>query len=340
LLKSLSEGAQAPSQEPAEAPKTSAPSPMIARAPRGQNRVLRALMQGRAAFFLGDDINRKPEAGAAEQPPRADGQGPINAALAQHLLTVAGAPVTTGASLAHTAQVVAVRDGIAPVLDDLHDALDQDFQVGPTHQALAQLGRALCRPGEDNPIFLSVNFDDLIERAFAEIGQEIDILSYAVTSGQQCMFRHIKPDGSAVVLDRPNEYTDLGLSERPLLVKLAGTVDRMDLGIEHFVVTEDDHFSFVAGRDIRQLLPPALMTRLLRSHYLFLGHSLSHWTLRALVSRVLGTGKMQARSWAVSDGVDELEECFWRIRDVETIDSPIATYLQGLADALSHENAA
>ncbi|MEO1550471.1 MAG: SIR2 family protein [Pseudomonadota bacterium] len=253
---------------------------------------------------------------------------------------MADAPINSGASLAHTAQMVAVRDGIAPVLDDLHAALDQDFQVGPTHMALAQLGRALCRPGGESPIFLSVNFDDMMERAFDAIGQEIDILSYAVTSDQQCMFRHVKPDGTTVVLDRPNEYTSLGLSERPLLVKLAGTVDRRDMGIEHFVVTEDDHFSFVAGRDIRQLLPPALMTRLLRSHYLFLGHSLSHWTLRALVSRVLGTGKMQARSWAVSDGLDELEECFWRVRDVEALDTPLAPYLQSLADALSHETAA
>ncbi|MEO1550472.1 MAG: toll/interleukin-1 receptor domain-containing protein [Pseudomonadota bacterium] len=71
LLQSMGEK-QADAPKP-DAPKDtpSAPATLTQRLPRGQSRVLRALMQGRAAFFLGDDVNRKPEAGERAQVPRA-----------------------------------------------------------------------------------------------------------------------------------------------------------------------------------------------------------------------------------------------------------------------------
>lgn len=298
------------------------------------NTILRALDLGRVAVFLGEGVNRPdPSVYSGWQHGNPD-TPPLNGEIAQFIAENNSLPIDADACLAEVAQRVAVRDGIAPIYSDLHDLLNLDYAINDIHRAMAQLPGALRASGrtDPNPIFITVNYDDLTERAFAEIGEPLDVLAYSVDQNNRGIFSHISPDNETKLLKRPNENSEfsLGEHERPLLLKLAGTVDRAESGIEHFVVTEDDHFSYVVDRDIKQLLPPALKTRLFRCHYLFLGHSLSHWTLRSILSRVFGHGRLPARSWVVDQTNDEQDRDFWTYRNAELIQAPLPEFANGL----------
>lgn len=304
--------------------------------------ILRGLDMGRVAFFLGERVNRPNADPATAWEPGNPALAPLGADIAQFIASSNALSIPEDLGLAEVAQRVAVREGLAPIYADLHEVLNIDYDITDVHHALARLPKILRVAGrtQHNPIIITVNYDDLVERAFAEASEPLDVLAYAVDHSNRGIFQHLKHDGSVTPLDRPNEYVGLVPGERPLLVKLAGTVDRSANGAEHFVVTEDDHFSYVVDRDIRQLLPPTLMTRLLRCHYVFLGHSLSHWTLRSIISRVFGRGRLPARSWVVGETVDALDSDFWSFRNAEPINMPIADFTSSLLDEIATKKTA
>ncbi|MFK7744844.1 MAG: SIR2 family protein [Roseobacter sp.] len=324
--------------EPAPAPLKPKPSPYAEQFAA----ILRAMDMGRVAFFLGERVNRPDPNATTPWEPGNPAVPPLGSDIAQFIADSNAMALPEDLGLAEVAQRVAVREGIAPIYADLHQMLNIDYAITDVHRALARLPQTLRATGrkDHNPIIITVNYDDLVERAFAEEGEPLDVLAYSVDQNNRGVFKHVTHDGALHQLDRPNEYVGLVPGARPLLVKLAGTVDRTANGSEHFVVTEDDHFSYVVDRDIRQLLPPTLMTRLLRCHYLFLGHSLSHWTLRSIISRVFGRGRLPARSWVVGDTVDATEKDFWTFRNAESIEMPLSQFTSSLLDQVSGKDTA
>ena len=69
---------------------------------------------------------------------------------------------------------------------------------------------------------------------------------------------------------------------------------------------------------------------LLRSHYLFLGHSLSDWNLRMVAHRLFGGDRLSARSWAVRPTFDELGRKLWDRHGVTLVECDLASYIKGL----------
>jgi SIR2-like domain len=130
---------------------------------------------------------------------------------------------------------------------------------------------------------------------------------------------HRGPDGDVRPIARRKKYTGLALAERPVVLKLCGSLDRIDPPRDSYVVTEDSYIAYLAGRDVGEQIPFSLRERMTDSHFLFLGYSMRDWNLRVILNRIWGAHQLDLKSWAVqrepaSPGAREFEEALWRDR--------------------------
>jgi DNA-binding SARP family transcriptional activator len=233
--------------------------------------------------------------------------------------------------LAYISQAVAARNGIGPLHDELHLALDRDVEPSPLHAWLAALPPLLRTRGLPQQLIVSTCLHTGIERAFDAAGEELDVVAYLAAGRNRGKFLHIAPDGSAVVVDEPNSYTGLSLEERSVLLKIHGHVDRGgSRERESFAVSEDDHIDYLVGGDAAGAVPVQLAARLRRSHLLFLGYAVDDWSLRVFLRRIWGGDRLAYRSWAVQQGSQPVATELWRERGADVYDVSIDAYAEQL----------
>ena len=274
--------------------------------------------------------------------------GPAAACVAggelAHLLAQRFDLVDESRGLAYISQVVAARNGIGPLHDELHLALDRDIEPSPLHGWLAALPPALSRRGLPQLLIVSTGFDTGLERAFAAAGEELDVVAYIASGRDRGKFLHIAPDGTAVVVDEPNAYAGLALEQRTALLKIHGHVDRgATRERESFAVSEDDHIDYLVASDAAATVPVQLAARLRRSHLLFLGYEVDDWSLRVFLRRVWGGDRLAYHSWAIQPEADPISRELWRERGAEAYEVSLDTYAQELGrltSALVEEDAA
>jgi hypothetical protein len=234
--------------------------------------------------------------------------------------------------LAYVSQAVAARNGVGPLHDELHLALDRDFEPSALHAWLAGLPPLLRHRDLPQQLIVSTAFDTGVERAFAEAGEELDVVVYVAAGRDRGKFLHILPTGEARVVEEPNTYTALSLKERSVLLKIHGQVDRGGTRErESFAVSEDDHIDYLAGAEAAGTVPVQLAARLRRSHLLFLGYHVDDWSLRVFLRRVWGHDRLAYRSWAVQPSAEALARELWRERGVEAYDVGLDGYSEQLA---------
>ena len=236
--------------------------------------------------------------------------------------------------LAYISQAVAARNGIGPLHDELHLALDRDFEPSALHAWLAGLPPLLRHRKLPQQLIVSTSFDCGVERAFDAAGEELDIVIYVASGRDRGKFLHILPSGEARVVEEPNAYTGLALEERSVLLKIHGHVDRGETREhESFAVSEDDHIDYLAGVEAAGTVPVQIAARLRRSHLLFLGYAVDDWSLRVFLRRVWGHDRLAYRSWAVQPSAEALARELWRERGVEAYDVGLEGYSEALARA-------
>jgi hypothetical protein len=143
----------------------------------------------------------------------------------------------------------------------------------------------------------------------------------------------------------PNEYVDLpideaGELERTVIVKLHGGA--ADLGPEwplrdNFVVTEDDYIGYLTQSPVEGLIPLQVLEKIRDSHFLFLGYRLRDWSVRVFLQRVWGDRPLDALSWSIDPGHDDVERWLWKQRNVHVVAQSIAGFLAELGDEIDHE---
>ncbi len=282
--------------------------------------VVKALLAGRLVIVLGEGVNR----GGADGAPL-PGLGDIAALLAESF----AAPPERRA-LAEVSQYVALMKGVGPLYDELHALLDRDFDPPPVHRLLTEIF-VLVRDGAASPLVLTTNFDLALERACAEAGETIDVVSYIASGRHRGRFLHVAGDGDPAVVDVPNAYTGLPTGDRTVVLKLLGQVDRRpEREWESFAVTEDDYIDYLAQADLSSLVPVTLIAKLRRSHFLFLGYPLRDWGLRVFLHRIWGREKVAYRSWAVEPEPEAVELELWRQRGVDVFEVQIEDYVERL----------
>jgi DNA-binding SARP family transcriptional activator len=240
------------------------------------------------------------------------------------------APAAGG--LAAAAQFVAVRNGVGPLNDELHAALDREFEPTALHRWLATVPRVLRERGLPQQLIVTTSFDTAVERAFADAGEPLDVVSYIADGRDRGRFLHETAEGSSVVVHEPNAYADLSLDERTVLLKVHGQVGRGHARErESFAVSEDDHIDYLAAAETAGALPVTLAARLRRSHLLFVGYPVQDWSLRVFLRRVWGADRLAYRSWAVQQAATPLARDLWRDRGVDVYDVDAETYATELA---------
>jgi DNA-binding SARP family transcriptional activator len=253
--------------------------------------------------------------------------------LARRLAERFDFPAEESAELTRVAQYVAVTKGSGPLYDELHDLLGATAAPTSIHRFLAAVPPILRERGVAHQLIVTTGYDLALEQAFLEAQEEFDVVSCLTSGRHRGRFCHFAPDGTVRVIDVPNRYvTELALERRTVILKAHGGVDQAhERAWESFVITEDDYIDYLPHGDLGRAVPVALVSRLRRSHFLFLGYGMCDWNLRLVLSRLWGNESVDYRSWAVASHALPIERAFWRARDVDLIEAPLEEYVESLA---------
>lgn len=261
--------------------------------------------------------------------------------LAERLASAFDYPRDRPLDLARVSQYVATMNGSGPLYDELHRCFEAALEPGPLHRFLASLPALARDRGVPSPLVVTTNYDLALERAFSDVGEDVDVVAYVAAGPHRGKFWHRPPDGPPRPIVVPNTYTaELSLARRPVLLALRGGVDpEPQREWESFVITEDDHIEYLDRADLAGALPVGLAATLRRSHFLFLGYQMADWNLRLILGRIWGERPVAYRSWAVQPRPSALERAFWRRWDVDVVEAEPEAYV-GLLGALVGRNGA
>ena len=223
--------------------------------------------------------------------------------------------------LGRVTQYVAAMQGVGPLHDELHVLCGADGATAPVHLLLARLPALLRERGVPYQLIVTTAYDHRVERAFAEAGEELDVVTYLAGGPARGRFVHAAPGCEPHLVDVPNAYAELSLDRRTVLLRLRGIADPSpERAWESLVVTEDDHIEYPGPGELEGAIPVTLAARLRRSHLLFLGYDLADWNLRLVVSRLRAGRPAPYASWAVGASPSALELAFWRRLDVQAVE--------------------
>jgi hypothetical protein len=289
--------------------------------------IAKAALTGRLVIVLGSGANgpERATASAAGLPSPDE--------VAAYLAECFGYPPERERDLARVSQYVALMKGIGPLYDELHDLFGRDYEPGPVDRGLARLVDQLRRREAPPPLIVTARFDQTLERALTEASEEFDSVSYISAGRHAGKFLHLSADGALALVDIPNTYLDLSPERRPVILKIHGQVDRSpEREWESFVVSEDDYIDFLAAPELAGVVPVGLVSKLRRSHFLFLGYPLGVWHVRVLLHRLWGRERVTYRSWAIQSNPDEVECETWRQRGIDVFDVEPEEFVGRLVD--------
>jgi hypothetical protein len=250
------------------------------------------------------------------------------------------------------AQYIAAREGEGPLYDRLHEMFDADYPPTRLHRYLASLSRRMRESAAPEcMLIVTTNYDDSLERAFTEKGEPYDLVTYIAWGQHRGCFQHTRPDGTNTIIDRPNEYIDVGLDKRAVIAKVHGAVDRAHCERENggrahaapsrheeappradsFVITEDDYIDYLTHADFTTLFPVSLASKLHRSHFLFLGYSLRDWNLRVMLHRLRAKqAGRNYRSWSIQPDPNPIDRVAWDERGVDILPMRVEEFVSAL----------
>jgi hypothetical protein len=296
--------------------------------------IVRRLLRGKVVPVLGAGVN------LSERPPDVSWeQGrylPSGQELAAKLAQYIGNAVIDGHDLARVSQYVAAMEGEGSLYDELHDVFDADYPPTHFHRFLARLSRRTreAKEARECMLIVTTNYDDSLERAFADEGEPYELVTYIAEGRDRGLFRHITADGKLTVIRVPNEYVDLRLDQRTVIAKVHGAVDRVH-GADSFVITEDHYIDYITRADVAGLFPVTLAAKLRTSHFLFLGYSLRDWNVRAMLYRLWGEqeGK-NFKSWAIQADPDPIDRAAWDERGVDILPVRVENFVAAVEQRL------
>jgi len=305
--------------------------------------VIDAICDGELIPFLGAGVN------LCGRPSKTGWQRgvylPSGQELAAFLAQEFSYPVEETLELVRVSQYAALMRGSEPLYRKLRYVFDADYPPTPLHDFLATLPSVLrAKKYPSCQLIVTTNYDDVLERAFRQQNEPFDLVTYVAGGGpeQRGKFLHWSFEGDVNLIDKPNEYRGLALDEnrnlqRTVILKIHGAVDRITAKNERprdsFVITEDHYIDYLTRSDISSLVPVTLAEKLKGSSFLFLGYSLRDWNLRVILHRIWMEQQqnMNYKSWAIQLYHEELEQEFWKKRDVEIFNARLEDYISELS---------
>jgi hypothetical protein len=291
--------------------------------------VTRRLAAGSVVPFLGAGAN------LCERPADSDWQAgylPSGAELAAFLAAPYGYP-EADLDLLRVSQWVDLVSSPRALVDELHAVFSRDYRPNKLHRFLAELPRRLREEGRpvSGQLVLTTNYDDVLERAFAETGEPVDVVIYEMRRNEQ-RFVHLRPDGERVAIADPARYREFALEQRSVILKIHGDVDPDDSDRDTFVVTEDHYIDYLAGESVRALIPAYLMRRVRESDLLFLGYSMRDWNLRVILRQIWAEQGISTGGWSIQRRPSEIDKRFWARQRIEILDVPLEDWVDAMLE--------
>jgi SIR2-like domain len=240
--------------------------------------------------------------------------------------------------LTRVAQWVLEMGGSGELFNALHQLFNRDYPSTRLHTFLAGLPSRL--ESKSYPpryqLIVTTNYDDLLENAFRAAGQPFDLVTYISDGEERGKFHHTDPGGKTRSIDIPNQYAEVGVDRRTVILKIHGTVNRNspDGEGDSYVITEDHYIDYLTRTDLANLVPVTLAAKLRKSHFLFLGYGLRDWNMRVILHRIAGEQKLTYKSWAIQRHPTDLDQKFWDRRDVDIMDLDLEQYVTQLDDLM------
>jgi SIR2-like protein len=304
--------------------------------------VVRALQRGRVVPLLGAGANlcdRGTDETASAQPWAPGRELPSGSELSQWLSREYDYPSPDASNLSRVSQYIDAIDGDGPLYDSLREAFIGEGEPSSLHCLLADLPTLLDVRGTGGryQLIITTNYDDAIERAFQQHDppEPYDLVVYLAGRRERGHFIHLPPSGEPRVIERPNEYKDLSLRTRTVILKVHGAVDREDPERDSFVITEDDYIDFLSRTNLSALVPAPLLAAMFSSHFLFLGYSLHDWNLRVILHRIWSEQSHDWADWSIQHPVNPVEKRLWAKRSVDVEDIPLHDYVAELRRRLT-----
>jgi hypothetical protein len=231
----------------------------------------------------------------------------------------------------------------------LHGVFAIELRSNALHRFLARLPAHLRAhdPPRNPQLIITTNYDDALERAFDEAGEEYDLVWYEAKKTDEAFakFRHKPPGGEPVVITSPNTYSEVDPDKRTVILKLHGAVvDRTNVESCSFVVTENSYIDYLGFGEFS--LPMGITQRMAQSNFLFLGYSMRDWNMRVILSRIWGHRPLGRRSWSVQlrptdDAKALIEETLWDQRgEVTPLYASLEEYVGRLESLVFADGAA
>ena len=296
------------------------------------------ILGGRVVPFLGAGANLcgRPK-GQRFQPGR---YLPSGRELAEELAHRSRYPVADDVDLLRVSQYVGAVLGEGALYEYLHSTFDADYPPTLLHRLLAELPEILRRRNAPPLLILTTNYDDALERTFRERGEPYELLWYEAKKGSTCgRFIHHGESGP-VAVSRANEYVARTLTERTVILKLHGAIDRVSSKGDSYVITEDHYIDYLTRGDLRNQIPITLREKMTDSHFLFLGYRLRDWNLRVILQRIWGSKSLALKSWAIqlehaNRNLAEIDYKLWAARgDVDLLYVPLDEYVEKLEEQI------
>jgi hypothetical protein len=244
--------------------------------------------------------------------------------------------------LVRVAQAVAVVNGRAWLYEKLHEIFDVDHEPTLMHRFLAALPGALRERGSAAPyqLILTTNYDDTLERAFLQAGEPYDLIWYMAeherpNRGRFWARLHPQSQTEPIAIERPNEYDQISLEDRTVILKFHGAIDRTEASRDSYVITEDHYIDYLTRAAVVNLIPVELVAKLTRSHFLFLAYALRDWNVRVILHRIWAAQTLDYPSWAIQRETHPLDRRLWDRRGVEIVDEDLSTYARRLAEYMN-----
>ena len=234
--------------------------------------------------------------------------------------------------LLRVSQYVATTERYGPLYRELRKIFEATHPWTPVHSFFARFpGRMRARGTPRYQLIVTTNYDDQLERAFDDLEEPYDVIWYIADPEElRGKFWHRPWQEPPERIEQPRRYTGLPLGERTVILKIHGAIDRDDADRDSFVITEDHYIDYLTKTDIDQLLPPAIIARLRKTCFLFLGYSMADWNLRVILHRIWGEQPLSWPSWAVRKEVDAVEAALWSARNVAVLNVTLEEYIEEL----------
>lgn len=246
------------------------------------------------------------------------------------------AEVQQGNSLAQISQNLTLKLKEDRLHQEIDTAIDKfkplDRNAPKPYLLLAQMFREVKEQRDDvlpPQLIITTAADSIFENLLAQYNVPFELVFYRQYENQPGRLYHLTPGKEEHLIELANEYLRLSPETQTIVLKLQGTKMAQN---SRFLLTEDDYTDYLST-GVFNALPRCLIESLKSRKMLCLGYSPQNWHLRGilrLLARLRGPHRQENETWVAQDGLDEIQEQYWKKLKVKTLFSNLEEFFTDL----------